>query len=287
MYGIAGAVIGVAYVLRAIGDVGNAGAELALADRLVPGDARVLRPALVAGAAAARRARPSVRRRRTRSSPGATSAPACSPPGRAGAAGAGPAAAGSGWPGGCSAARSSAGRSGCSSPGSPTARSATTSATWSATRDLAGDVRCRAAATSSTGSTRPSIADARADRVRLRDLLGAAAARRGGGRTPRGAARDRAARARAGWLGHVAVTVAGIGGRAGRRRSRASAPATRWSPATATRCVGCRPGRSCRTLAPVLVLSGGGPAAVRRRAAGCWCWPGCRWCFAVGGDAVR
>ena len=43
MYGIAGAVIGVAYGLRAIGDVGNPRAELAVTHRVVPGDARLSR----------------------------------------------------------------------------------------------------------------------------------------------------------------------------------------------------------------------------------------------------
>ena len=52
MYGIAGAVIGAAYALRAIGDVGRPVLTLALADRLVPGDAPVLGAALVAGPAA-------------------------------------------------------------------------------------------------------------------------------------------------------------------------------------------------------------------------------------------
>ena len=53
MYGIAGAVIGVAYVLARRRRRGGERAELALADRVVPGHARVLRPPLVAGPAPA------------------------------------------------------------------------------------------------------------------------------------------------------------------------------------------------------------------------------------------
>ena len=52
-YGLTGAVLGLAYVLRAVGDVGNPALTLALADRVVPGHARLLRGAVVAGAAAA------------------------------------------------------------------------------------------------------------------------------------------------------------------------------------------------------------------------------------------
>ena len=48
MYGITGAVIAVAYVLRAVGDVSENGLSLALADRLGPGDATVRRGAMVA-----------------------------------------------------------------------------------------------------------------------------------------------------------------------------------------------------------------------------------------------
>ena len=54
-YGLTGAAIGAAYALRAVGDVGDGTLSLALADRLVPGDARLLRPAVVAGPAARRR----------------------------------------------------------------------------------------------------------------------------------------------------------------------------------------------------------------------------------------
>ena len=81
MYGIAGAVIGVAYVLRAIGDVGDARAELALADRVVPGRCTPS-PACAGGRPCSCSPAPRSRRsRRTPCSSGATSAPACWPPG--------------------------------------------------------------------------------------------------------------------------------------------------------------------------------------------------------------
>ena len=174
-YGIAGAVIAVAYVLRAVGDVGNGRAELAVADRLVPGDARVLRTrgggrccCWCVGSAcrwwSAHRA--AVARRDLGSG-----VLAARPGPARGAAGCADAL----RPGLATAARSrrSGGPSGCSSPASRTAPSATTSS------DLVGDstpsqerVRCSPAAIVVDGFYARRDPDARGDRMRLRDLVG-------------------------------------------------------------------------------------------------------------------
>ena len=155
MYGIAGAVIGLAYALRAIGDVGNAALSWLSPIGWYQGMHAFsgLRwwPALLLARGRSRRRGGGVRRVRRRDFGSGVLA---ARPGPA-HAGRGLRAAGSASPGASSAARWSAGRSACSSPAWPTARSATTWATCSATAADPRDVRRRAAATSSTASTRP------------------------------------------------------------------------------------------------------------------------------------
>ena len=184
-------------------------AHLAVADRVVPGHARVLRAALVAGAAPPRRRPRRPRRRRTPSSGAATSAPACSPPARDPPGPAGACAAGSGWPGASSAARSSAGRSGCSS----------SVLAYGSIGDDVGDL------VGDSGPTREMFAQGGAALVdgvlRHRDA-DAGADRRAGSRSPRRCARaarrttaasrpcSRPRCRRDRWLlGHIAVTVLG------------------------------------------------------------------------------
>ena len=259
MYGIAGAVIGVAYVLRAIGDVGSARPDLALADRVVPGHARVLRPALVAGPAPARRRRGRDGRRRTPCSSGATSAPASWPPARARTARAPGCAARSAWPGTSSAASVIGWAAGLFLHGAglrldrrrrrrPGRR----------LRDHPGGVPPGRRPTWSTGFYATALLMLAL--IACGFAISSALRPRGeeDGGTGRVAAGDRPAR-RDWLLGHVAVTVLGRrrGARAG--RPRVSASAMRWSPATATpSSATCS--RCCRTSRP------------------CWCcpaWPGC------------
>ena len=279
MYGIAGAVIGVAYVLRAVGDVGSARAELALADRVVPGHARLLRPALVAGPAPARRRGGGRAARRTpcsqRRDIGSGVLAARPGPDRAGRR---PAAARSAWPGACSAASVIGWAAGLFLMG----------LAYGSIGDDVGDLVGDSETTQEMflqGGGRPGrrllrdlAADAGPDRVRLRDLLGAAAARRGGGRPGRVAAGDRPAPAR------LAARP--------RRGDRARASSSCWPLSGLGPRPRLRPRHRRRRraslryllpllsyVAPVLVLSGRGPAAGRREPAAGRRWPGCRWCW--------
>ena len=160
--------------------------------------------AVVAGAAARCRGRRARDAAAYASSRGATSAPACSPP-----AGPGPRRrrlrSGSGSPGGCSAARRRLG----ARPAAPRARlrldRRPTSGTCGRPRDLARVI--------AAGRRRPRRRVLRTAHLMLAllaagfaDLLGPAAARRGGGRPGRVAAGHRAVAPARGCGGHLAVT---------------------------------------------------------------------------------
>ena len=195
MYGIAGAVIGVAYAC-ARSATSAARPELAVADRLVPGDARLLRPALVAGAAPARRRRASHRWRRTPCSSAATSAPASSPRARARTAPAPASAARSAWPGTCSAASVIGWTAGLFLMGLAYGSIGDDVGDLVGDSETSQDLFLQGVGRPRRRLLRDLAADAGADRVRLRHLLGAAPARRGGGRPGRVAAGDRPATAR-------------------------------------------------------------------------------------------
>ena len=130
----------------------------------------------------------------------------------AGAGGTSAAGVASAWPGGCSAAASSAGSLGLFLTGWPTAPSATTSRTSSATPSSPTDVFGQGGGSLVDSFYAAAGAAARADRRRLLDLVGAAPARRGG-RRPR---RDAARHARC----PVAVGAVAPGGHRGRHCAR-------------------------------------------------------------------
>ena len=144
-------------------------------------------------------------------------------------------------------------------------------------RQRGGTGRCfaRAAATWSTASTRRSMLMLALLAVRLRDLLGPPAPRRGGRRSRRAAARHRPARGPRWLRGHAAVTVVGtvlVLAAAGS----AWGSATPWSP-------GRGPGRRCSLPDLAYAAPGGaGAAGLARllygvapgwRVAGWVCWP--------------
>ena len=105
--------------------------------------------------------------------------------------------------------RWSAGRSGCSWPGWRTARSATTSRTCVGDSELSQDVFAQAGGSLVDSFYARRGADARADRGRLRDLVDAASARRGGRRPRRDRCSPRRCHGGGGRLSHLAMTVGG------------------------------------------------------------------------------
>ena len=167
-YGLTGAVLGLAYVLRAVGDVGYPALTLALTDRVVPGHARLLRGALVAGAAAAGGGRGDPGRGVRRVRTARLRRSACSPAGPARRGRPPGCAAVWAWRGGCTAGPSSAGRSACSSSGWPTGRSARRWVTSSGTARPPATSSRRAGRTWWTASTPPRCSRSRCSRPATR-----------------------------------------------------------------------------------------------------------------------
>ena len=243
-----------AYVLRAVGDVGNPALTLAVADRVVPGDARLLRPALVAAAAAPRLAAAAVAAaayavfaRRDFGSgvarrPAGPGARRPRPAQRLGLAWRLQRGAVVGWAVGLF----------CS--GWPTARSATTSATWSATPSATREMFAQGGAGPRRRLLRHRPAHAGADR---RAGFAISSALRPRAEEDDGRAEELLATgaSRAPLAARpLAVTVLGTCSSCWPSPGSASASATRWSPATATRCCGW-PRRRLPYVAPVLVLA--------------------------------